>query len=225
MTRRKKKPTVPPGRKANAKAMSRTPQRRHLGPVVLVAAGALIVAAAIAILATGGNDEPQAVPPAHVRVTGESLPPFAEGEDPAVGMPAPTLQGEDFEGAPMTIGDDRRPKAIVFLAHWCPHCQREVPLIQNWLETAGAPEGVDLYSVATSIDPSEPNYPPDAWLHREGWTVPVLVDDSNNSAATAYGLTAFPYFVFVDAEGTVVARTTGEITIEQLQGYLASTMR
>jgi thiol-disulfide isomerase/thioredoxin len=158
-----------------------------------------------------------------VTVSGDSLPAFAEGDDPAVGLPAPTLQGEDFRGQPVAVADDGRPKAIVFLAHWCPHCQREVPVIQDWLDAEGAPQDVDLYSVATSIDPAQPNYPPDAWLEREGWTVPVLVDDADDAAATAFGLTVFPYFVFVDADGNVVARASGELTIEQLTGYLSQT--
>jgi thiol-disulfide isomerase/thioredoxin len=195
---------------------------RRVGPAILAVVGALVVAAVIAILATGGDDQ-ETAPAAGVTVTGQSLPAFAEGNDPAVGLPAPTLRGEDFGGRPVTIVDDGRPKAIIFLAHWCPHCQREVPLIQDWLNSQGTPAGVDLYSVATSIDPSQPNYPPDAWLDREGWTVPVLVDDARDSAATAYGLTEFPYFVFVDGEGDVFARASGELTIEQLQTYVSST--
>ena len=70
------------------------------------------------------------------------------------------------------------------------------------------PEGVDLVSVATSIDPTRPNYPPDAWLQREGWTAPVIAD-TTNAVAEAYGLTAFPYWVFVGPDGKVVARAIG----------------
>jgi cytochrome c biogenesis protein CcmG/thiol:disulfide interchange protein DsbE len=223
MTRRKSTRTqsrVKP--KPRAKARGRG--SRRVGPAILALGGALVVAAIIAIIATGGNnDDQQTASAARVTLTGQALPAFAERDDPAVGLPAPTLRGEDFGGRTVTIGDDGRPKAVIFLAHWCPHCQREVPLIQDWLDAQGVPQGVDLYSVATSIDASQPNYPPDAWLEREGWTVPVLVDDFKNSAATAYGLTAFPYFVFVDAEGNVVGRATGELTIEQLNGHLVET--
>ena len=195
--------------------------RRRPGPAILGAAGTVLVAAIIAVAATGGSDGEQTERTARLTVTGAALPTYEDGRDPALGLPAPALEGESFEGTPATIVDDARPKAIVFLAHWCPHCQREVPLIQGWLDERGRPEDVDLYSVATSNDPAQPNYPPDEWLRREGWTVPVLVDDSTGSAATAYGLTAFPYFVFVDAEGNVVARATGELTVEQLEALLA----
>ena len=144
-------------------------------------------------------------------ISGDPLPPF-EGAvgDTAVGVVVPTVRGSDFSGKPVSIELDGRPKAILFLAHWCPHCQAAVPLMQTWVSAGGLPEGVDLVSVATGIDPSRPNYPPDAWLQREGWTVPVLVDPSN-TVAGAYGLPGYPFWVFVDADGKVVGRAVGEI--------------
>jgi cytochrome c biogenesis protein CcmG, thiol:disulfide interchange protein DsbE len=137
-------------------------------------------------------------------------------------MTAPTVQGTSFDGTPVAIQPSGRPSAIVFVAHWCPHCQREVPVIQSWIDANGMPPGVDFLSVATGIDPSRPNYPPDVWLASEGWTVPVLVDPTN-SVAQAYGLSAYPFWVFLDGQGKVVARATGELTIPQLVALLAKT--
>jgi thiol-disulfide isomerase/thioredoxin len=150
-------------------------------------------------------------------ITGASLPEFkgATG-DPAVGMPAPEIRGSDFDGTPVTIENDGRPKVLLFLAHWCPHCQREVPLVQAWMDSGAVPDGVDLISIATSIAPTAPNYPPDAWFQREGWTVPLIVDPTN-SVATAYGLSAFPYWVFIGPDGTVKARAVGELPIANLE--------
>ena len=68
-----------------------------------------------------------------------------------------------------------------------------MPLIQAWVDGGGLPDGVELISVATAIDPSLPNYPPEAWLAREGWTAPVI-NDVTGSVATAYGLSAFPFW-------------------------------
>lgn len=150
-------------------------------------------------------------------ISGASLPTFAGANgDPAIGMPAPEVHGSSFDGAPVAIAKDGRPKVVLFVAHWCPHCQREVPLVQAWVDSGAVPEGVDLISVATSIDPARPNYPPDAWFQREGWTVPVIVDPTN-SVANAYGLNAFPYWVFIGPDGTVRARTVGELPIANLE--------
>ena len=56
-----------------------------------------------------------------------ALPPYDAtlAEDPAVGMTIPTVTGTDFDGNDITItGDDGKAKVIVFVAHWCPHCQK-----------------------------------------------------------------------------------------------------
>ncbi len=140
--------------------------------------------------------------------------------DPAVGRRSPEVQGFDFAGSPASIVDDGRPKVIVFLAHWCSHCQREVPAVQAYVDSNGLPEGVDLIAVATSIDDERPNYPPDAWLEREGWSAPVVVDP-DLAVAEAFGLTAFPYYVFLRDDFTVDLRITGELNPEPVFDYAA----
>ena len=149
-----------------------------------------------------------------VTVTGDALPRFGEGTDDAVGMKAPELEGSTFEGAPLSIADDGRPKVVIFLAHWCPHCQVEVPMLMEHLPSSTLPGDVDLYSVSTGVDPGQPNYPPSAWLEREGWTIETLADDDRGSSASAFGLSSYPYFVFLDAKGRVVERFAGELTFE-----------
>jgi hypothetical protein len=99
-----------------------------------------------------------------------------------------------------------------------------VPVVQAWLNAGRLPATVELISVATANDPNRPNYPPEAWLAREGWTPPVLVD-SDGSIASRYGLTAFPYWVVVDSAGRVVQRLAGELTPEQLDALAAAASR
>ena len=219
---------------------ARAARHRWLIPGLL--AVVIVVAAAVAIFlpglgGTGGGGSSSLPPttapgsgasapatagsPTAPVITGAALPTFEyqlqdPNGDPAVGMPAPEVRGADFSGKQVAIANDGRPKVILFIAHWCPHCQREVPLIRAWVNAGGVPSGVDLISVATSIDPSRPNYPPDAWLAREGWTVPVIADPTN-SVAGAYGLPAFPYWVFVGPDGNVRARAVGELTVDNLK--------
>jgi thiol-disulfide isomerase/thioredoxin len=171
--------------------------------------------------ASGGAGGTGSAPAASAPViSGPALADFqGPNGDPAVGRPAPEVTGSDFDGTPVAIKADGRPKVVIFLAHWCPHCQEEVPLIQAWVNAGAVPDGVDLASVATGIDPAAPNYPPDVWLAREGWTVPVIVDPTN-SVASAYGLTAFPFWVFIGADGNVRARTTGELPIADLEALI-----
>ncbi len=141
--------------------------------------------------------------------------------DPAVGQRIPTVIGESFDGSKVQISpDDGAPKLIMFVAHWCPHCQKEVPLVKEWIDSGGVPDGVEIYSVSTSVSEQRPNYPPSEWLASEGWQPAVLLDDDTASAAQAFGLPGFPYFVLVDGEGRVVQRGSGEVAIADLEAAL-----
>ena len=218
---------------------ARGPRNKRAEPVRTGPSGAMIVlgigvfviaAAALAAVALTPSASPTAstgaAPSSASPVApsspagGAALPAYAAGpDDPAIGRPIPEVVGASFNGTPVTIKADGKPKLIVFLAHWCPHCQREVPVIQSWLDTNGMPAGVELISVVTAIDQNRPNYPPDAWLARERWQVPVIVD-ADNQIATSYGLTAFPYWVAVGADGTVAQRLTGELMPEQIDALV-----
>jgi thiol-disulfide isomerase/thioredoxin len=119
----------------------------------------------------------------------------------------------------VTIAPTVKPQVVMFLAHWCPHCQAEVPRIVD-LAKMGAFKGIDVAAVATGTSPEAPNYPPSAWLKRENWPFPVMVDSASGTAAEAFGLSSYPYFVFVDAQGAVVGRAAGEIPPSDLQKIL-----
>lgn len=167
---------------------------------------------------------------AAVQVSGEDLPPLPDtggfmpgpGEDAAVGFPAPTLTGQSFDESELIIDPgDGNAKMVVFLAHWCPHCQSEVPIIQEWIDSGDVPEGFDIVSVSTAVDSTRPNYSPSKWLSSAGWEPQVLLDDEAQTASISYGLTGFPYFVILDAEGNVWQRGSGEIPLSELQRMAA----
>lgn len=223
------------------KARSKAPWFIAGGVAVVV-----VIAAIIAIAAGGGDDDNAAqdtsttaavgptaptttidptltVPPGEyqdVTVTGASLDRYDSdaSSDPAIGTTPPTLQGFTFDGAPITI-DPSAGKAtmVVFVAHWCPHCNREVPRLVDWYESGKVPADLQVIGVSTSAQSSAPNWPPSKWLADKGWPWPVLVDSQKQDAAFAYGLPSYPYFVVFDASGKVVARQSGELPIEDIQ--------
>ena len=90
----------------------------------------------------------------------------------------------------------------------------------SYFEEHGVPDGLDIFGVATSIDSARPNYPPSAWLTREHWTFPTLVDSDDSQAGTAFGLSSFPYFVALDKDGNVAARAVGELDTPQLESLI-----
>lgn len=155
---------------------------------------------------------------------GTNLPFFDSATaDPGVGLTAPTVTGEDWEGDEYTIGPDGRAKIIVMLAHWCPHCQAEVPVIQDWVDGGGLPEGVDLYGVTVLSNRlrDSSTWPPQEWLEAEGWTSPTIMDDEGGSVVEAYGLTSTPTYVILDGDNNNLGRFAGEIGVQGLNTLAA----
>jgi thiol-disulfide isomerase/thioredoxin len=204
-------------------AQSKPRNRAATLPVLVLAA--VIVAALAALVVTLVNDDESAATNFDTDVAtvqGNALvAPPDSGTDPAVGQKAPVVRGHGLTGKLVTAPVAGKPTVVLFLAHWCPHCQREAPVVQDYVDSGRVPKGSSLVAVATAIDPARPNYPPSEWLEREGWTSPVLAD-GNGEAANAYGLPAFPYWVAVDAQGRVVERITGELTPRQIDDLFAA---
>lgn len=194
-------------------------------PIIGVAIGIVValVVAVVVIAQSGEADSPVDTSEyGVVDVSGDALASFTgEGTDPAVGSAAPVLAGEDFVGAPVSAGDAGTPELVVFLAHWCPHCNAEAPRLKAYLDEAGVPDDVRITLVPTGSTPTRDYWPPSQWLDDMGLSdLPTLVDDEDATAATAYGLDGFPYIVALDADGKVLARVSGE----QPEGFFAQTI-
>lgn len=187
-----------------------------LAIVVVIIAGI----AGVAFLATGrdsavGGDAIGKT----VTVTGDALAPMPESvgvtsadTDTAVGKVAPDLELTDFDGNKVSIKNDGRAKIVYFVAHWCPHCQAEVPLIQELIDEGKKPADIDLYAVSTSVKPEAGNYPPQAWLKSKvKLDATLAADDEANSALITYGGGGFPFAVYLDPENKVLFRTSGEL--------------
>jgi len=160
-----------------------------------------------------------------ITVAGDALPAFdsvSTAVDTAIGMPAPVISGKGFTGTSITTEGTGTPMLVLFLAHWCPHCQREVPLLVQWEKDGKAPTGIDVIAVATGTDPANPNYPPSEWLAREQFPAlwPVIADSKDKAAANAFGLSGYPYFVLVDAQGNVFKRASGEVSMDDLTAMI-----
>lgn len=189
-----------------------------IGTVAALVVGILIVAVLF------GNEEVGAEYGEPV-IEGTSLTRYPNNESvdfSAAGQTAPDVSGLNYQGDAVTITNDGVAKAIVFLAHWCQHCQAEVPRVQDWLDNGGGVEGVDIYSVSTAASSARTNYPASTWLDNENWTLPVIVDDQDGSAHAAYGSGGFPYWVFLNADGTVAVRTAGQLSIDQLEELIGT---
>ena len=189
----------------------------------------VVVAVAVGFLASRDaeqraqdSDVPQV---SDVNIEGGHLPLF-EGDDPdpAMEQTAPAFAATTFDGVEVSVlPGDGTAKVIGFFAHWCPHCQRELPRIADWLAVNELPAGVEVIAVSTAVDPGRGNYPPSAWFEEERWPAVAVRDSESSEIGQAYGLRGFPYTVGIDADGRVVARVSGELT-DELWEFLLQTV-
>jgi thiol-disulfide isomerase/thioredoxin len=146
--------------------------------------------------------------------------PGDDQDDPMVGTPAPTLSGFTFDGTPVTVDPSEGPVMLVFLAHWCPHCNREIPELLSWRDAGGVPEGLQVIAVTTAVAPERDNYPPSEWIPDMQWDWPVLADSEGNEAALAFGVSGFPFSVIIGTDGTVLGRSSGELGQDGIQEFV-----
>lgn len=199
--------------------------------VVLVVVG---IAGAVALGTSGGSSEtttntvvtvPGGVQPAEyqkVSATGGLLAPLPEsGADTEVGKSVAVLKGYDLQGRPISIDPAGEGKAtlVVFLAHWCQFCNREIPVLNKWRESGEVPTGLRVVGVTTGSKADQANWPPSKWLTAMKWPFEVMADSEAQEAARAYGVGGYPFMAFVGANGKITARTSGEVPVEQLQIY------
>ena len=189
-----------------------------------IIAGAVILVLGLAIaIGVTLSSEPVAagLPEGETTVTGDLLPEFAGGNDDniALGLAAPIFSAPNENSEIVSLEKNGNAKALLFLAHWCGYCQKEVPVVQGFIDSVGVPPGVDVIAIATSIDRGRENYPPQKWLADEGWSETQLYD-LDREIGNAYGLTAFPYWVFLDKDLNVVARRTGNLPADMVGALL-----
>ncbi len=171
----------------------------------------------------GGSASPAEVQP--VTVVGDVLPVLGNsGADTALGMKAPVLNGFTFDGSPISINPDDGAYMVVFLAHWCPHCNREIPVLNEWKASGAIPADLRIIGVTTGVDASAPNYPPSKWIEEKAWTWPVLADSADSTALAAFGVGSFPAFAIVGSDGLVKFRGSGEYPIADLNQIVAAAL-
>lgn len=138
-----------------------------------------------------------------------------------VGERAPLISSTSDAGEITIDPADGTPRVLVFLAHWCPHCQAEVPVLVDGADD-GVFDDVELVGVLTATNPDAPNFPPSEWLDEEEWPGLRFYDDEDATAGLAYGLDGFPMMVFVDGDGIVQDRLSGEQSIDAVEDAIAT---
>lgn len=104
------------------------PQKKQTSKVPFYVGGGILALLLIAFITTGltgeesgnGDGTAGAQEFGNVTITGNALPPYSRdaASDASVGLPMPEVVGESFDGSPVSITNDGRPKVLLLLAHW-----------------------------------------------------------------------------------------------------------
>ena len=153
-----------------------------------------------------------------VTVEGQALDRLGDsGADTSIGAPAPALLGANFDGSSVNVTPgEGGPYMVVFLAHWCPHCNAEIPRLIEWQQSGAVPSDLRVIGVSTGVASDRPNYPPSDWVVAKQWPWPVMADSEGQDAAIAYGVSGYPFFAIVGADGKIKVRASGEVEIDAL---------
>lgn len=160
----------------------------------------IVVIAALAVFsATGGGS------------TG-NFTPNNEGLIP-VGEKAPGFTAETVGGGSVSVGDgEAGATMLVFFATWCPHCQREAPVMSE-LES----QYDDLQLVMVGIDAQD--NPDKVRQFAEEYDIesPAVYEPLLGSE---YGVSGYPTVYVLDENNKVVGAHSGEAPREVYEGWI-----
>lgn len=149
-------------------------------------------------------------------------PPPPAVSTPAASLPAmrPEFSLEDAAGRMRAITEwDGRALVVNFWATWCPPCRREIPLL-NELQREHAADGVQVIGIAVDFRDDVR-----AYLQQTPVEYPVLIgEQAGLDVMRAFGMetAGFPFTVFTDRKGAIVAVFVGELHRPQAEAILAT---
>ena len=140
----------------------------------------------------------------------EPLPPAMEPAPKTLAATLPTFQLADRDGKVRSLQDWTGKSLIVnFWATWCAPCRREIPLLEK-IQVEYGPEGFQVIGIAADYRDKVI-----AYADEIGLKYPLLIGEQEAlDAATAFGIEAvgFPFTIFADRQGRIVAAHVGELT-------------
>lgn len=148
---------------------------------------------------------------------------FVEGEDIAVGKPAPIFKYENKDGEEVVLTnldgkevslEDYRGKIILlnFWGTWCKWCDVEMPDLDK-LDR----ENDDLVVLAVNVDEDKETV--QDYIDKGGYDFEVVLD-TEGQIAKKYLISAFPTSYFLDKEGVLLGGVPGMMEYEQMEEVL-----
>jgi thiol-disulfide isomerase/thioredoxin len=182
-------------------------QKRSTNLWIGIAAGVFAVII-IAVIATSGGGAEATEPAAAGAVSVDRDP----GPTLAVGESIPDWSAPSLDGDGVVAWSDYAgtPTVLTIWAPWCPHCQAELPRLNEAM--ANHPD-VELVTITTMVERGSVGSKD--WLDSQGLEFTTGVDDADLTLMQALGVEGTPTTYFVNADGTVYDVRSGEIGLQE----------
>ena len=133
--------------------------------------------------------------------------------------PAPVWNGPNFtvldkDGHEIKLSDlAGKPIVLNFWAIWCGYCVQEMPDFQTAYEKY---PDVQFVMVNVTDGYYETITSAKSFVAEKGFTFPVYFD-TKSSATSAFDVNSYPQTFFIDAQGNIVAKARGAISLSNLE--------
>ena len=136
--------------------------------------------------------------------------PNASGQTRGAGIPvgqkAPDFELQTVDGKSMKLSDLKgKPVMLNFFATWCPPCRAEMPVLQ---EVYKEYEAQGFVILAVNLNESELVLK--SFREKLGLTFPIVID-KDDRVSRLYDIVPLPTSYFVDKNGVVQGKWTGEV--------------
>jgi thiol-disulfide isomerase/thioredoxin len=218
---------APTGRRARQRAAQAQAARRRrlalgLGAGTILVVVAIIVAALLSQSSghsTPGLTNPNALNPAKNLLRVKSKAPDFD---------LATVDGQHYRLSALR----GHPVLLEFFAVWCPHCQREAPIL-NRIDQAFASQGLRSllilanpygrnYEVSGGTDQRLANRGDIAWFQQTFKVAHPILIDSTFATVNRYGVTGYPTIYVLDRHRVIRSATSGEVPYQQLAAAVAA---
>ena len=143
-----------------------------------------------------------------------------------IGQPAPNFEVATTAGV-FALDKTSKPVFLEVFATWCPHCQREVKVVNrlyakyrsavDFVAVSGSDTAMDGTSTSSELDVLD-------WQRRFHVSYPVAYDPLLN-VANLYLQGGFPTVAIIGRDKKVAYLNTGELSYDELRGAIQKVLR